>query len=373
MVAPKPVSLTQVNAGDYDGAFDPEPLVVVGPIPGGGGSGVQSVVAGTNITVDSTDPQNPIVSATGGGGGGGAVDSVNGQTGVVELTLDDVVGDTGATDGLIGVVNSLSDPTETAVIQSSSITLQNTTTNRNTSIIPGDIYLSAGSNRAQLTAPASGGTATVLSLPGTSGTLALAADVDNVFGIATDAEALATAAVPQTRTISGKPLSANITLDKIDVNLSNVDNTADVNKPISTATQTALDAKVPTSRTVAGKALTADVTLAKADVGLGNVDNTSDANKPVSTATQTALNAKAPLASPAFTGTPTGITKAHVGLGNVDNTSDANKPVSTAQASAIAAKVGSPNSTITGVAYYPTVASLPATGTAGVIYYVDAV
>ena len=33
----------------------------------------------------------------------------------------------------------------------------------------------------------------------------------------------------------------------------------------------------------------------------------------------TALSAKAPLASPAFTGTPTGITKAHVGLGNVAN------------------------------------------------------
>lgn len=41
---------------------------------------------------------------------------------------------------------------------------------------------------------------------------------------------------------------------------------------------------------VAGK--TGAVTLAKADVGLGNVDNTSDANKPISTATQTALNAK---------------------------------------------------------------------------------
>ena len=38
-------------------------------------------------------------------------------------------------------------------------------------------------------------------------------------------------------------------------------------------------------------------------VGLGNVDNTSDANKPISTATQTALNAKAPLISPTFTGT----------------------------------------------------------------------
>lgn len=291
MVSPKPVSLTQVDAADYDGPFDPEPLVVVGPVPGGAGSGVQSIVAGTNVTVDASDPQNPVVSATG-GGGGGAVDSVNGQTGVVELSLDDVVGDTGATDGIIGVVNSLSSPTETTVIQSASVTIQDTATSRNTSLVPGDVYLTAGSNRARLTAPSTGGTGTVLSLPGVSGTLALAADVDNVFTIATGAEALATAAVPQTRTISGKPLSTNITLDKIDVSLSNVDNTADVNKPISTATQTALDTKVPTSRTVAGKALSADVTLAKGDVGLGNVDNTSDANKPVSTATQTALDGK---------------------------------------------------------------------------------
>ncbi len=36
-----------------------------------------------------------------------------------------------------------------------------------------------------------------------------------------------------------------------------------------------------------------DLALAKSDVGLSNVDNTSDANKPVSTAQQTALNAKA--------------------------------------------------------------------------------
>ena len=54
---------------------------------------------------------------------------------------------------------------------------------------------------------------------------------------------------------------------------------------------------------VAGK--TGAVTLTSTDVGLGNVDNTSDANKPVSTATQTALDAKAPLASPTFTGTVT--------------------------------------------------------------------
>lgn len=36
---------------------------------GGGGSGVvETIVAGTNITVDDTDPANPIVAATGGGG-----------------------------------------------------------------------------------------------------------------------------------------------------------------------------------------------------------------------------------------------------------------------------------------------------------------
>ena len=38
---------------------------------------------------------------------------------------------------------------------------------------------------------------------------------------------------------------------------------------------------------------------------LTNVDNTSDANKPISTATATALSLKAPLASPSLTGIPT--------------------------------------------------------------------
>lgn len=73
-------------------------------------------------------------------------------------------------------------------------------------------------------------------------------------------------------------------------------------------------------------------------VGLGNVDNTSDANKPVSSATQTALNLKANLASPTFTGTVSGITATMVGLGNVNNTSDANKPISTATQAALDGK-----------------------------------
>ena len=65
------------------------------------------------------------------------------------------------------------------------------------------------------------------------------------------------------------------------------------------------------------------LSLAKADVGLGNLDNTTDANKPVSTATQSALNLKANIASPTFTGTVAGITSTMVGLGNVENKSSA--------------------------------------------------
>lgn len=54
-------------------------------------------------------------------------------------------------------------------------------------------------------------------------------------------------------------------------------------------TKTNLATDVQTSL---GKADTALQTVTKASVGLANVDNTSDVSKPISTATQTALNAK---------------------------------------------------------------------------------
>jgi hypothetical protein len=56
-----------------------------------------------------------------------------------------------------------------------------------------------------------------------------------------------------------------------------------------------IDAAGAPVQSVAGK--TGTVTLDKSDVGLGNVDNTSDTNKPISSATQTALNGKQPLAT----------------------------------------------------------------------------
>ncbi len=126
--------------------------------------------------------------------------------------------------------------------------------------------------------------------------------------------------------------SGAVSLNKNDVGLAQADNTSDLQKPISTATQTALNGKhvafagqsggttLGTTGTIAalnftGKAVasrvgdtlnvnvaqdavssvagrTGAVTISKADVGLGNADNTSDANKPISTATQQALDAK---------------------------------------------------------------------------------
>jgi phage baseplate assembly protein W len=107
---------------------------------------------------------------------------------------------------------------------------------------------------------------------------------------------------------------------KADVGLSNVDNTADTAKPVSTAQQTAIDAKTDkatlttkgdiyvatgagaVTRKAAGtngfllfpNSANADGLEwragARTDVALSNVDNTSDANKPLSTADLAALN-----------------------------------------------------------------------------------
>lgn len=90
----------------------------------------------------------------------------------------------------------------------------------------------------------------------------------------------------------------------------------------------------PTGRAV----VTGDAAAARTAVGLGAVDNTSDVDKPVSTAQAAADALRAPLASPSFTGTVSGISKAMVGLGSVDNTADTAKPVSTAQQTALDGK-----------------------------------
>jgi hypothetical protein len=68
---------------------------------------------------------------------------------------------------------------------------------------------------------------------------------------------------------------------------------------VATAKGEAIDAAAVASENYTDAAVAA---LTKSSVGLANVDNTSDADKPVSTATQTALDAKASLSGATFTG-----------------------------------------------------------------------
>ncbi len=133
------------------------------------------------------------------------------------------------------------------------------------------------------------------------------------------------------------------------VGLENVDNTSDINKPVSTATQTALDlkanqsttysktevdAEVTAAETAASSALTAHANLTnnphsvtKTQVGLGNVEDKSaatiigeivDSDIPSTITRDSELSAHTSL-----TNNPHSVTKTQVGLSNVDNESKA--------------------------------------------------
>jgi uncharacterized protein (TIGR02145 family) len=156
--------------------------------------------------------------------------------------------------------------------------------------------------------------------------------------------------------------------------LGNVDNTSDVNKPVSSATQTALDLKENASNksdaslgtsTILYPTQNAVKTYVDSQVATGAPDATSSVKGKIqltgelggsaSSPTVPGLALKAPINNPAFTGTVTGVTKAMVDLGNVDNTSDVNKPVSSATQTALDLKLNRsdfPSGTNTGNILY---------------------
>lgn len=126
-------------------------------------------------------------------------------------------------------------------------------------------------------------------------------------------------------------LKVAFALAKADVGLSNVDNTSDANKPVSTAQGVAIglkqDALVSGTniKTINGVSVLGSGNIAIA--GGGVTDHTALTN--IGTNTHAQIDTHI-----ANTSNPHSVTKAQVGLSNVDNTSDVNKPVSTAQATA---------------------------------------
>lgn len=150
-----------------------------------------------------------------------------------------------------------------------------------------------------------------------------------------------------------------VVLTKTDVGLGNVDNTSDVNKPVSSATTTQLNlkeatankgavsgyagldasgkvpvAQLPTAALQAGTVIGPGTTVAAEIASYADTTGnllariTPPAGALVGTTASQTLTNKT-LTSPTINGavmsSPTGITKADVGLGNVDNTSDATK------------------------------------------------
>lgn len=179
--------------------------------------------------------------------------------------------------------------------------------------------------------------------------------------------------------VNGHPITSSVNLTSTDIGLGNVDNTRDLDKPISTRVSAALNEKVDKSIRVNNKSLAQDVVIEKSDIGLGRVDNTGDMEKPVSNAVQQALDDKvskvpgkdlvedADIAKlkrlytkeefdelvktvlqtlktvgETHTGrkdNPHNVTKDQVGLGSVDDTSDLDKPISRAVQEALRRKV----------------------------------
>ncbi|MFB0904159.1 MAG: ice-binding family protein [Nonlabens sp.] len=120
------------------------------------------------------------------------------------------------------------------------------------------------------------------------------------------------------QSVNGK--TGSVLLNKTDFSLNNVDNTADLNKPISTETKNYIDGQISTEAADATASATGKIKLA------GDLAGTA-----VLPQVATAAITTTKLADYAVTDSKvgSGISKSKVGLTNVDNTSDSNKPVST--------------------------------------------
>ena len=157
----------------------------------------------------------------------------------------------------------------------------------------------------------------------------------------------------QKNTITGVKGSAettyrtgNVNITATNIGLGNVNNTSDAEKPISTATKTALDGKqakvTGAATTITDSNLTTDRALISNSSGkvavssvtsteLGYLDGVTSniqaqLNNKLSSAPVTSVNNKTGAVS---------LKASDVGLGNVNNTSDANKPISNATQAAL--------------------------------------
>ena len=130
---------------------------------------------------------------------------------------------------------------------------------------------------------------------------------------------------------------------KAQIGLSNVDNTSDMDKPISTSARALFDELSDRLEGVDELRKHCDEndnphSVTKEQLGLSNVDNTSDAEKPISNSAKALFDELLERIEGVDefrkhcdeNDNPHSVTKEQLGLSNVDNTSDASKPMSDA-------------------------------------------
>ena len=344
-------------------------------------------------------------------GGGGGVVSVNGETGIVVLDKADIGLD--QVDNTSDLDKPISDDTQDALD-----TKQDTSEKNQPD---GYVGLNGSSKIDSIYLPSyvddilEFANLAAFPVTGSTGILYLALDTDKIYRWSGSTYVEVSQGITDHTLLDniGTNTHANIdthiastsnphSVTAAQVGLGNVDNTSDLDKPISNDTQDALDlkydasnpagyitlAEVPASPVTSVNTYTGDVVLTKTDINLGNVDNTSDLDKPISNDTQDALDlitnvnwtgdynngvtytvgqgvmyngasfrmiaaigaaGYPPVAYPgSWLQVTDYVSPNDIGLGNVDNTSDLDKPISNDTQDALDLKVDKAGDIMTG-------------------------